>query len=140
MLADFTITVHEARKPMAVRIKVHESTAALRMASAKYNQRTELERGADFSETLGICHRFHMMNDPLVAIVRLAPPELGVGIVTHELTHVAVWMWEIQNKFKHIPLVCQDDEWFCWLVGELASKTVDKMYEKGIYPLVRMPG
>lgn len=133
MLADFTITINNARKPLAVQVKVHDSTAALRAASTKHTKKTGTEKDPDFSETLGICHRFHMQGNPLCSIVRLAPPHLGVGVVSHELAHAAVWMWEIQNKFKHNVLRCSDDEWFCWVLGELVSMTVNKLYEHGIY-------
>ena len=138
MLADFTITINDARKPMAVRVVIHDSVAALRSAATKYDNiakaKHKKQRGQHAS-TMGICHRFHMMNDPLVAIVRFAPPQLGAGIVAHELGHAAVWLWEIQHTFsKKVPITCENDEWFCWVLGELVSKAVDKMYEKGVYP------
>lgn len=132
MLADFTITIHEARKPLAVQVKVHNNVAALRGASTK-QAKSAKRKEPDFSDTLGICHRFHMMGDPLCAIVRLAPPHLGAGIVAHELGHAAVWLWAIQNKFKYEALTCGNDEWFCWVLGELVSQTTTKLYEKGVY-------
>lgn len=132
MLADFTITVHEARKPLTVQVKVHKSTAALRGAATKYNKRTG-NREADYSDTLGVCHRFHMMNDPLCAIVRLAPPHIGAGIVAHEMCHAAVWMWEIHHTFdRKVPLTCANDEWFCWVLGELVRQTTIQL-EKHVY-------
>lgn len=134
MLADFTIEIHEARKPLAVQVKIHDNVAALRSASAKWAKKGGRIEEPDFSETLGICHRFHMMNQPLCAIVRLAPPDLGVGILTHEMAHAAVWLWEIQNKFsRKEPLQCSNDEWFAWVLGELVHQTTKKLYEKGIY-------
>lgn len=133
MLADFTITIHEARKPLAVQVKVHDSTAALRSAAAKHAKRSG-DKDADYSDTLGVCHRFHMMNEPLCAIVRLAPPHIGVGVVAHEMAHAAVWMWEIHNKFsRKKPLVCDNDEWFCWVLGELVRQTTIQLFEKDIY-------
>src|SRR5881227_3963145 len=104
MLADFTINIHEARKPLAVQVKVHDSTAALRAAAARYTNRSNREskginNSSDFSETLGVCHRFHMAKNPLCAIVRLAPPHIGAGVMAHEMGHAAVWMWEIHNTF-----------------------------------------
>lgn len=133
MLADFTITVHEARKPLAVRVKVYKRVSALRGACTQYANRIDDKTDCDFSDTLGICHRFHTFNDPLCAIVRLAEPNIGTGIVAHELCHVAVWMWEIHNKFENVPLTCDNDEWFCWVLGELVRQTTIKLIEKGIY-------
>lgn len=133
MLADFIINIHEARKPMAVQVKVHDSVAALRGASAKHAKRGG-RKESDTAGLLGVCHRFHMMNDPLCAIVRLAPPHVGAGIVAHEMGHAAVWLWEIQNKFdRKVPLMCDNDEWFCWILGELVRQTTIQLIEKEIY-------
>src|SRR3954447_7256686 len=134
MIADFIVTIHKARKPMAVRIAIHDHVGALRSAATKHSQRWQLKEEEDFSETLGICHRFHKANDPLCAIVRLAPPNLGVGIVSHELAHAAVWLWDIQHEFNEkSKLDCGNDEWFCWVLGELMSTTVDQMYQRKVY-------
>lgn len=138
MKADFIITVHEARKPLAVQVKVHDDVSSLRSAAARYTNRSNLyskdtKNDADFSDTLGICHRSHMSNTPLCAIVRLAPPNIGAGIVAHEMAHAAVWMWEINNEFKDVPLTTSNDEWFCWVLGELVRQTTLKFIDKGIY-------
>jgi hypothetical protein len=137
MLADFIITVHETRKPLAVQVKVHDDVKALRSAAARYTNRANLygkKNDPDFSDTLGICHRFHISNTPLCAIVRLAPPNIGAGVVAHEMAHAAVWMWEIQNKFsRKDPLQCDNDEWFCWVLGELVRQTTIKLYDDGVY-------
>lgn len=118
---------------MAVQVKVHDTVAALRSASAKHAKRGGRKKEPDFSETLGICHRFHMMNDPLCAIVRLAPPHVGAGMIAHEMGHAAVWLWEIQNKFsRKEPLQCSNDEWFCWVLGELVRQTTIQLIEKDI--------
>lgn len=135
MLADFTITLHQAERPLAVQVKVYENVGALRGACTKYAKKTGMKKKADleFSGTLGICHRFYSEDDPLCAIVRLAAPNLGSGIISHELVHAAVMMWEIHNKGEHIPLTDANDEWFAWVLGELVRQTVNKLYEKGIY-------
>jgi hypothetical protein len=133
MLADFTINIHEARKPLAVRVKIHDNIPALRMAATKCDRQYR-KKPEDHSETLGICHRFHMMNDPLCAIVRLAPPHIGAGMVAHEMGHAAIWLWEIQNKFRRTPpLTCANDEWFCWILGELVRRTTCQLHDKGVY-------
>lgn len=134
MLADFTITVHEARKPLAVQVKIHNSVESLRAAATRYARRDDSLKEASYADTLGVCHRFHMANDPLCAIVRLAPPHIGAGIVAHEMCHAAVWMWEIHNTFdRKLPLTCSNDEWFCWVLGELVHQTTVKLLDKNIY-------
>lgn len=135
MLADFTITVHEARKPLAVRVVVHENVPTLRKEAQKhYNTWDGLSNQADLESILGVCHRAHMADSPVYAVVRLAPPHLGAGIVAHEMAHAAVWLWEIQHKFGK-PLVSADDEWFCWVLGELVRQTTIQMLDRGMYDI-----
>lgn len=133
MFADFTIHIHEARKPLAVQVKVHESTAALRGAALRYARKHGYKDAADHKDTLGVCHRYHMFDDPVVALVRLAPPHIGAGIVAHEMTHAAVQVWEVHHEYKEVPITCENDEWFCWVLGELVRQTTIQLYEKGVY-------
>lgn len=136
MLADFKITTHEGRKPMTVQIKVHESVGALRSAAVQFDKRAGKMVDGEATDFVGICHRFHNMHDDLVALVRLAPPHLGAAVLTHELAHAAIWMWEIQNKFqrdKKTMLQCSNDEWFCFVLGELVHYANDFLYKKGVY-------
>lgn len=132
MLADFTVTVHEARKPLAVRVKVHDNLAALQGAATRFDkQRRKEDNSKDY---LGICHRFHLRNDPVCALIRLAPPHIGVGVLSHEMAHAAVWMWEIHHKFsRKVPLTCANDELFCWILGELVRASTKALYEQGVY-------
>ena len=120
---------------MAVQVKVHDNVRALRSACVKHAKKHKGEEtNFDFDGVLGICHRFHMQDEPVVALVRLAPPHVGAGIVAHEMTHAAVWLWEIENKFsRKTPLNCNNDEWFAWILGDLVRHTTNKLYEHGVY-------
>lgn len=136
MLADFTIDIHNTRKPMAVQVVVHETVQELRKAAQMFynNWPTRSDDGTDFEDTLGICHRFHLHGEPVVAVVRLAPPHIGAGVVAHELAHAAVWVWLVQTMWdKKLQLNCENDEWFAWVLGELVRHTTVKFHEKGLY-------
>jgi hypothetical protein len=130
MIADFVITVHDDVN-RSVRVIVHNSTKALRSAATRYDRARGYSK-LDNTHVLGLCHRFNMENDPLCAVVRLAPPYTGIDILSHEMAHAAVWIHELINHFK-TPLDCSNDEMFCWILGELVRQTVDKMYEHGVY-------
>lgn len=145
MLANFTITVHHENQPRAVQVKVYKTVAAMRGAVARYDRPTKKERkrlaktGED--KFLGICHRFELMKfrrgttreetNPLCAVVRLAKPHLGAGIIAHELAHAAVWIQQLNHGDEF--LTCDNDEEFCWVLGELVRQTVDTLHAKGIY-------
>ena len=139
ILADFTVTVEFEKTPRAVRVIVYDSLKGLRIAATRYDNLTRSkkrkQRGA-FSNTLGICHRFEWFNKegdshPDCAIVRLARPYLGVGIISHELAHAAIWMHELARGKE--PLTCVNDEPFVWVLGELVRQTVNSLNEFGVY-------
>lgn len=139
VLTDFDITV-EFEVPRTVRIIVYDSVKGLRIAATRYENRTKSKskrtRG-DFAETLGLCHRFEAFDKagnlrPECAIVRLAEPNLGVGIISHELCHAAVWMRELTVGEK--PLTADDDEQFAWVLGELVRQAIVTMTKCGMFP------
>lgn len=140
-LADFTITV-EFDQPRAVRVIVYDSIKALRGAATRYDNdkaRRSRRRRGRHADTLGVCHRFEERiidgdqdeSQALCAIVRLAEPNLGVGLISHEMAHAAVWMRELSEGKK--PLTCANDETFCWTLGELVRQTINTMTERGVY-------
>lgn len=143
MLADFTITVHDDNRPYDIQVKVYKSVRAMRSAKTQSERpkptKREKARRAKTGEGLflGLCERFTLFRtgedspDPLCAIVRLAQPHLGVGIISHELAHAAVWIREL--KHGEVPLVTTNDEEFCWILGELVRQTIDTLYAKGVY-------
>lgn len=138
ILADFEITVW-LEQPRAVRVVVYDNLKGLRIAATRYDNVTRSKkkrlRNAN-SDALGICHRFEWLNEhdesqPLCAIVRLARPHIGVGVISHELAHAAVWIRQLSEGEK--PLVADDDEEFCWVLGELVSKAANVMIGLGVY-------
>lgn len=137
-LADFEITVH-SDPPRAVRVLVYDNLKGLRIAASRYDNATR-SRGrrlrGDHADTTGICHRFeHYASDgtlkPLCAIVRLAHPHVGIGVVSHELAHAAVWINELDRGGPTLPT--DDDEEFCWTLGELVRQTGNILIDRGIW-------
>lgn len=134
MLADFTIVIHDADKPLGVRVVVHDTLRAMR--SAVTQQDNHWSGGKNRSKTtdfLAICQRFNLQGSDVYSTVRFSPPHIGGGIVAHEMAHAAVWLWEIKHKFEDVPIRCDNDEWFAWILGELVRQTNIKFFEKGLY-------
>lgn len=138
VLADFEITV-ELDPPRAVRVVVYDSLKGLRIAASKHANRgvhKKDRKPGQFSDTLGICHRFenwdkHGKLKPVCAIVRVAEPYLGVGIISHELVHAVVWLRELDGDGD--PLTTANDEPFAWLLGDLVRQTINTMRRAGVF-------
>lgn len=139
MVADFTITIHDVLKPLGVRVVVHDNLRAMRSAVTQQERlwygRNKRRKKFDTKGLMGVCQRFHMEDSSTYAIVRLAVPEVGAGMVAHELTHAAVWLWEIKHQFEPTPISNEhdDEEWFAWILGELVRQTTVKFHELGVY-------
>lgn len=131
MLADFIINIH-SEPPRQVRVVVHNDLRAMRSAATQHDRRSQSPT-TNHRQTLGICHRFESVHTdgrrhPLVAIVRLAPPHLGAGMVAHEMAHAAVWLRELAEGAE-APMTCANDEDFCWILGELVRQTTIQLLE-----------
>lgn len=137
VLADFTIRV-KYEVPRDVRVIVYDSVKGLRIAATRFDNLSKAKKGktrGGYAQTLGICHRFELQDKdgaskPLCSIVRLAEPNLGVGIVSHEMAHAALWVYELAEEK---PLVCNNDEPFAWVLGELVRQSINQMTAHGIY-------
>lgn len=138
-LADFTIAVEFEHMPREVRVIVYDSLKAMRIAATRFDNHTlrksRRKRNAH-ADTLGICHRYEWLDEqdrskPECALVRLAKPHIGVGMIAHELAHAAVWMRELNGDTE--PLSCQNDEPIVWLIGELVRQAVNAMNERGVF-------
>lgn len=133
MLADFKITIHS--DPLrVVRVAVYDDVKGLRRAARRHDK--AFQSDGDFSETVGLCQRYvvHSRDGspyPDIATIRLAPPDIGIGVVSHEIAHACVWIWELEHPDEKLD--CSNDEPFAWIMGELVRQTVNKMYEHNIW-------
>ena len=135
VLADFPI-YGDGRE---VRVVAYDNLKGMRIAATLYDNadraRSARVRGAH-AETCGLCHRFEWLDDgghshPMCAIVRLAEPHLGIGIVTHEVAHAAVWIHELNEGPR--PIVTDNDEPFVWMLGDLVRQAVVGLTDAGVY-------
>lgn len=142
VLADFTVeTEYRDDTPRRVRIVVYDSLKGFRIAASRHANQTRSKRHklrGEFAGALGLCERFEWQDQdgnsrPDCATVRLAEPHLGVGIVSHEMAHAAVWIRELDGNGEGEPLVCENDEPFAWVLGDLVRQAINGMNEHGVY-------
>jgi len=128
----------ESEPRREVQVVVYDNVKALRAAATRYDNltasRKRRQRGLH-ADTLGICHRFeleaHGEQLPLCAIVRLAKPHLGVGMISHEMAHAALQVWMLDHPDER--LTDSNDEPYAWVLGELVRRTVNWLHDRGVY-------
>jgi hypothetical protein len=124
---------------------VYDELEAMRSAATRYAQRTGTSEPGAFGDAHGVTHTFQtLIVDPgggvaaeseAVALIRLWRQRLGTGVVTHEVAHAATAIYEqdcLPSKGS-IHDNISNEETFCYLVGDLASRIVSRLYFYGMY-------
>lgn len=126
-------------------VKVYDSLADMRAAADAYAQRAGTSPPGNFDDAHGVTHAFQSMTigpdgevtaqSEAAALIRLWRQRLGTGVVTHEVAHAAAAIYE-QDRLPergsiHDSLV--NEEVLCYLIGDLASRIVKRLYHYGMY-------
>ena len=129
-----------------VTVKVYDDLADMRAAAEAYAQRTGTSAPGYFGDAHGVTHAFHSMTigpdgevasaSEGAALIRLWRQRLGTGVVTHEAGHAASAIYEQDWLPEHgtIHDSLENEETFCYLIGDLASRIVKRLYHYGMYP------
>lgn len=126
-----------------VRVTVYPDADSMRRAARRYNE-PWMDSAPQFTKALGICHAVDIRQigadgsekrSPVAAHIRLCEQAIGTGVVTHEVTHAAMAIYN-QDCLERDGTVHEDlpqEETLCYLVGDLTARIVNKMYEFGYY-------
>ncbi|MFE2710607.1 hypothetical protein ACFXKI_01100 [Streptomyces mirabilis] len=126
-------------------MKVYDDLAGMRAAAESYAKRTGTSAPGDFGDAHGVTHAFQVMaigsdgelqgSSEAAAIIRFWRQRLGTGVVTHEVAHAAAAIYEQDWLPGHgaIHDGIDNEEIYCYLIGDLASRIVKRLYHYGMY-------
>lgn len=141
----FRVTTRHSGRRRAVTVKVYDDLEAMRAAADAYARRTGTSPPGQFGDAHGVTHAFQVMTigpegevtnqSELAAIVRLWRQRLGTGVVTHEAAHAAAAIYEQDWLPEHGAMHdgIDNEEVYCYLLGDLASRIVKRLYHYGMY-------
>lgn len=141
----FRVTTRHSGRKRAVTVKVYDQLDDMRTAADRYARRNGTSEPGKFGDAHGITHAFQMMSigpdgevesaSEAAALVRLWRHRLGTGVVTHEVGHAAAAIYEQDWLPEHGPIhdSLNNEEVFCYLIGDLASRIVKQLYRHGMY-------
>lgn len=135
----FQVTTDRSGKSRTVRFVVYDDLKDMRKAASAWTWRTRQERD-DFSGALGAAHRFERVtveeerSHPLCGVIRLHRDHLTMGIITHEVCHLALWIYELDSDGATLTTGdIENEERFCHIVGDISSKLVRRVRKLGYY-------
>lgn len=141
-VAEFKISTRRTGTHRIIRVKVYDELTRLRRDADKW-----AGSSGRFVGAAGVTHtyqRFHVdetgqeAESPQSAILRLHSEHIGMGLLTHEVGHLAVSLFEMDRPGDlNIWGDMAKQEEFCYLLGELAAKIGIKLHQLGFYKDVR---
>jgi hypothetical protein len=142
-VVEFQISTRWTGTKRVVKVKVYDDLVRLRRDADRWDDRRGIS-GTN-ANAYGVCHRFERAliheggaeeSTPYCAYIRLLKDACRTGVITHECTHAALWIYQLGNDMKMDPMVedIEKEEELCYLVGDLSSKVVSKLYEHGVLP------
>lgn len=128
-----------------VTVTVYDEIDDLRREADRYTVWTGTYREGQFEEALGVTQSFESIvfgddGEPLRrgaagVHIRLWRQRLGTSIVTHEVCHAAaaIYAQDCLKLHGSVHSHTGAEEIFCYLVGDLSARIVDRLYFYGYY-------
>jgi hypothetical protein len=126
-------------------VRVYDDAAALRIAAERYCAQWGTADPGEFREAHGVTHTVQVcyFDDAgeiervgeAAALIRLHREAVGTSVVTHEVAHAAsaIYRQDCQPDRGPVHDCMDNEEVFCYLVGDLTRRVVDRLYHYGYY-------
>lgn len=143
LLRSFRVSTRHSGSRRFVRVSVYSDAVSLRAAALRHSKREGWIREDEYDSAHGVTHTHdvrHFAKDgsetrsPLAAHIRVYDGALGTGVMTHEVLHAAIAIYNqdcLEDGAVHEGM--EREEILCYLVGDLAARIVNKIYEFGFY-------
>jgi hypothetical protein len=134
---EFTIHVESPKQLRSIKVYIYETLSEMHDAAERFDIKHHNSPGT-YGDLLGVTHRFEridVMNDKSytkVAIIRMQKDNIGAGIISHESTHAAVWIYQIDCEGWSLEDI-QNEEIFCHMVSDITRSIVNKCYDNNLY-------
>lgn len=138
----FQISTRWTERKRIIQVYVHDTARELQEAGDRYNR--SIGSHGEIGHAVGLCQasiREKLMGGEWVAtpdagIIRLSKGALRTGVISHEATHMASNIYDQDWREKHgAPWDdIENEEILAYLVGDISSKIVRKLYALELIP------
>lgn len=137
----FQISTRWTGRKRTIQVYVHNTAIDLQKAGARYNKK--IGALGSIGDAVGLCQSFRRetlvngewIQKPDAGIIRLTKNALTTGVISHEAAHMASNIYEHDWLESHgAPWEdIENEEILAYLVGDITSKIVRKLYRLGYY-------
>lgn len=139
----FRVSTRHSGSRRFVRVSLYSDAPSMRRAALLHSQREGCLRDDEYARAHGVTHSVDVRyigadgsetRNPTAAHIRMYDGALGTSVVTHEVAHAALTIYN-QDCLDDGP-VHEDmsrEEILCYLIGDLAARIVNKIHEFGYY-------
>ena len=141
----FRVSTRKSGQRRFVTVTVYDEIDDLRRAAKRHSRRTGTYRDGEFEQALGVTHSFQsvlidgdgleLRQGPTAAHIRLWRGRLGTSVVTHEVCHAVsgIYQQDCLEELGSVHENMDNEEVFCYLLGDLSARIVDRLYRYGYY-------
>ena len=138
----FQISTRWTERKRTIQVTIHDTPEELRQAGNAYNKAIGADGNID--QAVGLCQSHYsekLKNGEWVlteaaGVIRLTKDHLTTGVISHEAAHMATNIyhqdWHEQHGDPYDDI--DNQEILAYLVGDITSKIVRKLYEKELLP------
>lgn len=127
----FQISTRRSGEYRTVRVCVYDNLGQLRNHAEAWGRKYSDAPLGYFDEALGVAHRRNGTKRTSAGIIRLWRGALGAGLIAHEVTHLALGIYQHDcNKSLH---KIENEEILCYLIGELNAKLCAALWKRKFY-------
>lgn len=142
-MKSFRVSTRHSGVRRFVRVTIYPDAASMRDSALRHSQREGYIREDEYTKAHGVTHSIDVVHigadgsrkrSPTAAHIRVYDGALGTGVVTHEVVHAAMSIYNqdcLEDGAVHEDM--SREEILAYLVGDLASRIVKKIYEFGYY-------
>lgn len=139
----FRVSTRHSGSRRFVRVFIYSDAGSMRAAALKHSQREGYIHDDEYAAAHGVTHTIDVLHigadgsekrSPTAAHIRMYDGALGTGVVSHEVVHAAMSIYNqdcLKDGSAHEDM--SREEILAYLVGDLAARIVNKIYEFGYY-------
>lgn len=125
------MSTRRSGRKSTVQVRVYDDLSRLRRDAQTWG-------GGNVERAVGVAQDRRVISDGgerEFFYIRLWRGALGVGVITHEITHIAARIYynHVAPEHGHPDADIDNEETLCHLVGDLAAKIVSKLYTRQVF-------
>jgi len=127
----FQIATRRSGEYRTISVIVYDDLGQMRRDATRWGKLYSANPNGYFDQALGVAHRWNGTKRTSAGIIRLWRGALGAGLIAHEVTHLAIGIY--QHDCNKDLFEIENEEILCHLIGELNAKLCAALWKRKFY-------